>query len=355
MQYRDDTPKAGRTQPKKLRTFDMSGFRPSRKLRTMDDDYLTHLRREAERSARDAPTFVKNLQDLQHRHFGKIKWVLENMIPEGLTLIVGPPKLGKSIIAMMIAFAMKNGSLVLGEKCPAGEVLLLALEDNDRRLHSRASKMLNGSGFPNIDYELTWPRIDQGGLDKLERWLELHEGSKRVVIIDVLQRVRAIPKGNLNRYEADYIALMDLHKLCQKYKGLSIIVFHHDRKARSDEAFDLISGTQGLAGAADTVVVMQRQRWGASVFIRGRDLEEEIDIGMKLNPETLQWEFLGTTDECRVQDVRRRILHALTHPMSPKEVAVVLELKYENVRQIMYRMAEKGLLMQGSDKKYEKL
>jgi hypothetical protein len=100
---------------------------------------------------------------------------------------------------------------------------------------------------------------------------------------------------------------------------------------------------------------MTRQKWGAQMFIRGRDLEEEFDIGLKLNPDKLQWEYLGTTDECRAKDVRRQILHALTHPMTPKEVAAVIDMKYENVRQVMYRMAEKGLLYQRQDKKYERV
>src|SRR5262249_945329 len=147
--------------------------------------------------------------------------------------------------------------------------------------------------------------------------------------------------SSASRYEVDYNALVGLQQLAMN-RHVAIIVVHHDRKTRSDEPFDLVSGTQALVGAADTVVIMTRQRWGASLFIPGRDLEGEIDIGIKLNPETLQWDLIGTTESCRISDQRRQILRVMNGPMSPREIADATGMKYQNVRQTLIKMANRG-------------
>jgi hypothetical protein len=107
------------------------------------------------------------LQELLARQLPPIRWAIPDILPEGLTLLAGKPKLGKSWLALSVALAVAAGGVALGTyPVKQGEVLYLALEDNERRLQSRAKQLLASmSSVPNsIAFELRWPRLDQGGL-----------------------------------------------------------------------------------------------------------------------------------------------------------------------------------------------
>src|SRR5947209_1653111 len=60
-------------------------------------------------------------------------WAVEGMIAQGITLLAGPPKVGKSWLCLQLAIAVAEGSDVLGIPVEKGEVLYLALEDTPRR------------------------------------------------------------------------------------------------------------------------------------------------------------------------------------------------------------------------------
>ena len=118
---------------------------------------------------RPAPFTLKDLLD---RHLPPIHWAIPHILPEGLTLLAGKPKLGKSWLALSMAFAVAAGGVALGtHPVTQGEVLYLALEDNERRLQSRTQKLLAFmSSIPHtIAFELRWPRLDQEGLAYLRR------------------------------------------------------------------------------------------------------------------------------------------------------------------------------------------
>jgi RecA-family ATPase len=79
------------------------------------------------------------------------------MLPEGLTLLAGKPKLGKSWLAFSVALSIAAGGGALGAQPVAkGDVLYLALEDNARRLQSRARRLLETMTCTpgNLDFAL---------------------------------------------------------------------------------------------------------------------------------------------------------------------------------------------------------
>src|SRR5262245_18590110 len=80
---------------------------------------------------------------LQDQRFPEIRWMLTDLLPEGLTLLAGRPKVGKSWLALDIALGVGDGGSVMGSIRPAstGDVLVLALEDNPRRLQKRCHKL----------------------------------------------------------------------------------------------------------------------------------------------------------------------------------------------------------------------
>lgn len=294
-------------------------------------------------------TFTAN--DLQAMEFPPLEFVVEGLITEGLTLLAGKPKMGKSWMALDMVMSVAIGCETLGSRpCKKGTTLYCALEDNPRRLRRR---MLQSYGD-----QIDWPvqfhfltqmsRLDERGRDSLEDWIVEHQPS--LIIIDTLACVRPASKSN-KEYDADYSALSPLQKLAGEY-GIAIIVIHHLRKMSGDDPLDMVSGTTGLTGAVDNVLVLDRKSDGATLYGRGREMED-IDIAMEL--ENGLWRILGDTDTVRISSERKAIIEVLQKAegaMGPKDIAEALGWPQENVRQLLKSMATDGELKKLSRGKY---
>ncbi|MBK8459472.1 MAG: AAA family ATPase [Micropruina sp.] len=165
--------------------------------------------------------------------------------------------------------------------------------------------------------------LPAGGLERIDQWLTDHP-SARLVIVDVLARVRGQTPANANAYDVDYNALTALKRVADQHRVAALVV-HHTRKAASEDFLDLVSGTQGLAGAADSVLVLRRDRGGhdAILGVTGRDIEE-AEYPLKFAPETCTWHKLdGPVADYRLGDTRRDVLHYLRRHVAatPSEVA----------------------------------
>jgi hypothetical protein len=115
-----------------------------------------------------------------------------------------------------------------------------------------------------------WQRLDKGGVDDVRQWIE-HAENPRLVILDTLAGVK--PTRTREGYTEDYESLAALHRLASE-KGVSIIVLHHTRKMEAEDPVDTVSGTLGLAGCADSVLILARSSQGTTLYVRGRDIEE---------------------------------------------------------------------------------
>src|SRR5262249_34588789 len=145
----------------------------------------------------------------------------------------------------------------------AGDVLYLALEDTKRRLKARLEKMLGrqqSTPPDRLSLSCLWPRQDDGGLEAVERWLTKHRGGARLVDVDTWPKFRPRPRGrNGDRYAEDYQDAADLKGLLDRHAvaGLALV---HCRKLGSEDPLEEVSGTLGLTGAADTTLVLRRDR-----------------------------------------------------------------------------------------------
>jgi hypothetical protein len=253
-------------------------------------------------NASSAPPVVERIFSaaaLQTMTFPPLKFILPDLVPEGATLLVSRPKLGKSWLVLDIAIATAAGRFTLGTLKPsAGDVLYLALEDGKRRLQRRITKVLPTFSITwpdNLKMATEWPRADQGGLADIERWLQAHPNA-RLVIVDTLAQFRKLSTGKGQLYPEDYAAISGLQKLASKY-NVGIIIVHHDRKSEADDIFDTVSGTLGLTGAADTILIMKRQAGAVTLYVRGRDIEE-AEMAMQFDKSSCRWSILGTAAEC---------------------------------------------------------
>jgi hypothetical protein len=253
-----------------------------------------------------------SLSDLQSKAFDPIHYILPGIIPEGLTLLVGRPKLGKSWLAFDLGIAVAGGRYILGTLKPVeGDVLYLALEDNQRRLQRRAGKLLTtlGGKWPErLTIVTKWRPTDEGCIEAIEEWCK---SVKRptLVIVDTLQKIRPFAEAK-SPYTADYRALTGLQELAGRFPGLGIVVNHHDRKMAADDVFDTVSGTLGLNGAADTILIISRRAGEVTLHVDGRDVEK-AEHAIEFNRATCRWTLLGSAADVHQSDQRARILRAL--------------------------------------------
>src|SRR5262245_31140802 len=249
--------------------------------------------------------------DLQTKQFKPVRIILPGLIPEGVTILAGKPKVGKSWFVLDVCLAVAGNRFVLGEMKPVqGDALYLALEDNERRLHWRIKRIIqDGAWPPRVALHTTWRRMDQGGLEDIEAWIKSVK-EPRLVCVDTLAKIRPIGLSREQTYLSDYRAVEGLQKLSGQYQ-VGIAVNHHLRKAPSeDDPLDEVSGTLGLTGAADTVIVMKRHAGMVKVYVRGRDIEEG-EFAAEFNKNTCRWRLLGKADQVFKSEQRQAIATAL--------------------------------------------
>lgn len=220
-----------------------------------------------------------------------VEWVVPDLIPEGLTILAGKPKIGKSWMSLGIAAEVARGGEYLDRPLQQGKALYLALEDTLGRLKRRLAKVLAGAPFPkDLRVETLWPKSPDG-TKQIQAFMEKHPDT-RLVIIDTLAKIRH-EAGDRQKgtYQDDYTALQGLKQVADHY-GIAIVVIHHLRKSAADDALDEVSGTTGLSGAADTILVLKQELMEG----RGRDLEEDVAYDMVFDRESCRWQIVGDSD-----------------------------------------------------------
>ena len=303
---------------------------------------------------------VTNAADLVARQFKEPKWAVPQIVAEGLTILAGKPKTGKSWAALDFAVAVSGGYSALGNvECQQGDVLLLALEDNDRRLHQRLKAVLQGQPAPAaLQIATQWRRADAGGLDDLQSWLGSHSRA-RLVVIDTLQMIRGQRGKNDAIYADDYAAVGKLKALADA-ATVPFVVVHHLRKESAGDPLESVSGTAGITGAADTILVLKREPKDSFglLYVRGRDVPEN-EIAMQFDETTGKWLRLGGADDFRRSEARRAVIRALLDfgdPMTPAQIADALgrvDAKAKGaLRVLLHKMHKSGEVVQHADGRY---
>lgn len=291
---------------------------------------------------RPARTSYWRADDLMSHTFPPPKWAVRGLLSEGLNIVIGAPKIGKSWFALCVAIAVALGGRALGSiSCDSGPVLYLALEDTGRRLQDRLRKVLAGQAAPShLAFATEWPTLNQGGADQLRRWLEVNPGA-RLVIIDTLQKIRGAAVVRGNAYAEDYTALGLLKQIADEY-SVCMVVLHHDRKADAEDFVGRVSGTNGIVGAADALLAISRLRSSAEAVleITGRDVEE-AKYALRFSPEAGSWTLLDVPpEELGLTEERRRLLTVLRDQpgLGPGELAGRLGIEHNNAKQLVRRM-----------------
>ena len=222
--------------------------------------------------------------------------VVEGLLYAGAYILAGAPKIGKSFLVAQIAYHVSTGQDLWGYKVHQGTVLYLALEDDYARLQRRLSRMFGVEETSNLYFATQAKSVSEGLDQQLEGFIREHP-DVRLIIIDTLQKVREIG-GDRYSYASDYEIVTKLKTFSDRY-GICLLVVHHTRKMEAEDSFDMISGTNGLLGAADGAFIMQKKRRTdntALLDIVGRDQPDQ-ELTLEFDRERCVWEFQGAETE----------------------------------------------------------
>ncbi|MDT3395220.1 AAA family ATPase [Streptomyces sp. B1866] len=281
--------------------------------------------------------------ELMATEFPEPRWAVPGIIAEGVNLLAGPPKVGKSWLSLGLALAVAAGGQAMASvPVDGGPVLYLALEDTPRRLQTRMRKILGRSQAPaSLTLATSCPPLPQGGNEAIAQWIERHPDA-RMVVIDVFAKIRGTSAFSGSAYDADYAAVGHVKRIADHY-GIAIVLVHHVRKAGSDDFLAEVSGTNGLAGAADATLVLKRARGQADgvLHVTGRDVDE-AEYALRFEAEAGAWQLLdGPAADHTIGDTRATVLrYVRTNPEAkPKQIAEGTGLPPDLVRQTCSRMA----------------
>lgn len=274
---------------------------------------------------------------LQKMQFKPPAMILPGLITEGLTILAGKPKMGKSWFTLDLAVAVAQGGTVLGHQLEQGAVLSLCLEDSELRLKTRLNKLVgSASDWPErLAFATKWPRLDEGGLLEIEAWCRAAQ-NPRLIVIDTLAKIRSSRRSAKAQYDQDYDAMEGLQRLAHRYH-LAIVIVHHTRKAAAEYELDSVSGTLGLVGAADCTLIFGRKQSGTVLHAKGRDIEDQ-DLPLSFDPACCRWIRDETVRVAPSSAARARLFSELDGaevPLSPSDLMRRANPKNRNALDVM--------------------
>ena len=236
-------------------------------------------------------------------------------------------------------------------------MLYLALEDGERLFQERVERIFNGRPSIPLWYETTWPRLNEGGLDRLDTWLRTHP-SARLVVIDTLAKIQPTQDMRASAYQADYDAIAPIQALIAQRPGVACILNTHTRKADAMDVIDEVSGTSGRTGAVDSIWVLKRGR-GESTAELHLTYRAGASGGVReltFDQTQVGWVLGGDAHEARQNKVRSALLDALEDGAQyPRDLAELIEADRAQVRKQLQIAKRAGLVRQDDKGRYELL
>lgn len=209
------------------------------------------------------------------------KFTVQQILPEGLVLLAGSAKIGKSFFVLDLCASVAKGEPFLGYPTKQGTVLYLCFEDDEKRIQERQFGLMD-EGVPNLYFSNDATTLRKGVIEKMENFVTDHPDTQ-LIVLDTFVFVRDTDNG-ANVYEKDYKDIIPFHEFTQRH-NLTVILVHHTNKKTDGDEYNQASGSTGLTGAVDDYFLLKRLKRGerkAKLFISGRDvdvLELELQQG----------------------------------------------------------------------------
>jgi len=315
-------------------------------------DYLKQIRGLAEARPKVMPTagqlfYGQKLESLMQTYYPDPQWAVEGLLPEGCIILAGKPKHGKSYLALTWALAVAKQFKCMDHfRVSNGDVLCFSLEDYAKRVQKRMQRLYTTpSEKHTIEFFYDAPKMSNGFGERLYATLA-QRTSVRLVIIDTLRCIRDAQTEQYNLYQQDSDFIGGLNK-CAQDAGMTILIIHHTRKAKSDDVFEEISGTGGLRGATSANMVLEETQGEADgmLKIEGKDFEHRLNVALK-RKEDGSWTYVGEGEVYQLRANKRSVLKAietLGDSANPKDIWTESGIaSFGTVRSMLARMASLG-------------
>lgn len=227
-----------------------------------------------------------NCEEIMTEPLKPIEFVVDNLIAQGLFILAGAPKIGKSWLALDVCLSVAKGEPVLNAKTSQGTALYLCLEDSRIRIQNRLYEMTD-EPTEQLHFALIADTIGSGLEEQIERFISERPNTK-IIFIDTLQKIRSDSPDST--YATDYRELSVLKTIADR-RSVAIVLVHHLRKTKDADPFNMISGTTGLSGCVDGSFVLSESKRGsrnATLYCVGRDIENR-EIELKFDSEQHRW------------------------------------------------------------------
>jgi hypothetical protein len=285
--------------------------------------------------------------DLLAATYEEPRWVVPDLLPEGLCIFAARPKAGKSWMALQLAIAVATGGRFFGHELEQGPVLYLALEDGDRRLAKRLAALECPRNVEGICFQFGIPPIGRGGVEYLSALVE--EVSPVLVVVDTISRALEVTIDQ-DRNAGMTAALGPLQQMALD-RHLACMLVDHLRKpdgGMSDKnPITEVMGSTAKVGVADTIWGLYRKKGErrAELTTTGRDLEDsELVVDFEAMPAA--WQLQGSVSEVGRSQSQQRYVKALRDrgPSTAEVIAGELDVTVQAAREVLRRMTEAGSL-----------
>lgn len=242
---------------------------------------------------------IRSVKDLMTQHFVPTEFLVNGILPLGLTLLASPPKFGKSWFSLLLCLAVAKGTPFLGLGTTKSDVLYLDLEDGDADLQERIKKLNMGEEAPaGLLYSTEAPTLADGLLDALNQTLSSNPSIK-LIVIDTLGVVLGAQNSDSNQFAQEYALYGSLKKVANAH-SIALLVIHHLRKTGDDNnPFNRIYGGVATQAALDTMMVLEKDTHAsdsAHLHVSGRRCPQQ-DFVLSFDADTCIWSMVGNSAE----------------------------------------------------------
>lgn len=222
------------------------------------------------------------------------EFIIDGMLPCGMTFLSGAPKTRKSFLALQIAIAVASGKPFFGRLTKQCDVAYFDLEGSKSRISYRTAQMTNQ--IPRNVFIANEVKEKLAGklVNRLSLLHQQHP-SIRLIIIDTYSRARGTYRGgSANAYDQDVAFLEPIQRMALD-ENISILFIHHDKKGAAfvSDSFERLSGTMGISGSADCVMnlITEGKRFDgkATLEFTPRDAKGG-ELTLEFNDRFMEWQ-----------------------------------------------------------------
>ena len=243
-----------------------------------------------------------SVPDLTQEEKQPPEFIVNGMIPVGLTFLSGAPKTRKSFLALQMAISVASGLPFFGFSTVKSSVAYLDLEGSKARTSSRTENLSVAIPHNVLITNQVSEKLSDNSLTEKIRLLHQARPEIRLVIIDTYSRARGIVKTfGQNAYDVDIRLLEPVQQMAISEK-IAVVMVHHDRKGANAcvDSFERLSGTMGISGSCDSVLNLtadgKRGSGKATLEYTPRDARSG-ELSLEFDEACLEWRAFQKTDD----------------------------------------------------------